>query len=178
MFVFLCLVRLPAIILPPPLSLSLSDESHTPTFTHMLFGFLNELIVVVDRSTYCRVARSTPSCCLTDCLHGAQLYASSLPSLLLRCFLPSLFTSSSLFPLFSPSVCSSHLSSFSSTPLFPPMLLLLFILIFLPLCLSLCMCFVPGSQWECVTAAALPVQADSDWFSGASSPGPCRAERA
>lgn len=46
---------------------SLSEESHTPTFTRTSFGPLNGLIVIVERST----CLSNRSCCLTYCLRGA-----------------------------------------------------------------------------------------------------------
>lgn len=64
----------------------------------MLFGFLNELIVVANRSTCYRVTWSTPSCCLTDCcLHADWFYASSLLTLLHWYFSLSLFIFLSFF---------------------------------------------------------------------------------
>lgn len=104
------------------------DESHTPTVTHMLFGVVNKLIVVVDHSTLCY--------CLND-LHCAWLYFSSLSSLLLWCLFLSCWHPPHCC-LLCLSIFSSHHSSFPNTPLFPPMLSLLFTLTFLlPLPLSL-----------------------------------------
>lgn len=153
--------------------LSLSDKSRTPTLTHILFGFLNELIVVVDCSTCCMVYPLLLfdwlfTCSLTLCT-PPTLTPPLIPLSLLVYIpstMPSFFLAFILFIL--PHLVLLH-------PLFRPILLLLFLLFS---SLSACMCFVPGSQWECVTAAALPVQADSDWFSGASSPWPHRAEGA
>lgn len=168
MFVFLCLVRLHAIIHPstPSRFLSVFQMRATRPHSHTccLAFWMSSLLLW----TAPRVVK----------WHGPpSLVASFQLSLLLWCICPSLFTSSSLFVhSFFLFFCSSDLSLFSSTPLFPPMPLLLLTLIFLPL--SVYMCFVPGSQRVCVTAAALPVQVDSDWFSGASSPGPCWAEGA
>lgn len=156
---------------PPSLSPSIVDERLTPTFTHMLFGFLNELIVVLVRSTCCRVAWSTPSCCQTDCLHEAWLHAP-LPALAPSLMLPS-FLVYMLFISFFP---TSHYSP--PPPYFHQCGCFFCLPFFLPTLSLFLSLFVPHSQWECVTAAALPVQADSDWFSGASCPGPCWAERA
>lgn len=144
------LVSTPTCHHPPPVYFSLSDESHTPTFTHVLFAFLNELIVVVDCSTCYRAAWSAPS----------WLFIWNLTLYFFLAFSLFLFIHSSLF---SPTPCFHQCCCFL-LPLFSS--------------LCVCACFVPCSQRECVTAAALPVQADSDWFSGASHPGPHRPEGA
>lgn len=94
---------------------------------------------------------------------------TALPSLIAR---PILFTSKGTLP---PSLCTSplpvvvsfHLTLILQVSFFYFFLSVLLLTLYFSPSFCLLMCFVPGSQRECVTAAAFPVQVDSDWFPAA-----------
>lgn len=66
-----------------------------------------------------------------------------------------------------PVVVSFHLTLILQLSFFYFFLSELLLMLYFSPSFCLLMCFVPGSQWECVTAAAFPVQVDSDWFPAA-----------